>query len=379
MTLKVLLVTHFYPSHGGGIERVAEQLARRLTSAHDTTITWCASNTDSPPDDASFRFEPMSALNIVERVTGFPYPLWAPSSLFRLARLVREVDAVHVHDGIYVGSLVAAAIARRYRKRLVVTQHIGAVPLRAPLRWLLALANQVAARLVLGSADAVGFISPAVRRYFAELAGDRRSFHYVANGVDLDVFSPVSEAPSELRRRLGFDGDRPLLLFVGRFVPKKRLPVLRDMAAARPDWQWCVIGDGPEQPVAWELPNVSVRKSMLQKELADYYRAADLLVLPSEGEGFPLVVQEAMACGLPSCITPDVAAGSTVPKELMIRLQGSRTETARMGAAAIEEWLRLPPSSRHALRNACASFAARSWSWDAAAQTHGDWLRGSSA
>src|SRR4051794_15686106 len=126
--MRIVLVTHFYPAHGGGVENVAAQLAAHM-AATGAEIVWCASDTDALPELGGVRCEPMASFNGVERFSGFPYPLWGPRSLMRLARWVRGADAVHVHDCIYAGSLVASWLARRYRKRLVVTQHIGLVPL----------------------------------------------------------------------------------------------------------------------------------------------------------------------------------------------------------------------------------------------------------
>jgi glycosyltransferase involved in cell wall biosynthesis len=339
-------------------------------------VIWCASDTDAPPDLPGVRCEPMASFNGVERLSGFPYPLWGPRSLWRLAGWVRSADAVHVHDCIYAGSLAAAFLARRHRKRLVVTQHIGVVPLPPLLRPVLACANRLGAWGVLRRADGVGFISPAVRSYFEALAGPSPRFHYVANGVDGGIFHPGEGDPQARRAALGFDPERPLMVFVGRFVAKKRLPLVREMAALRSDWQWCVIGHGPEQPQAWRLPNVRVLPPMAQEDLAAYYRAADLLVLPSEGEGFPLVVQEAMACGLPGCITAEVAQGATMPADLWLELPEAPGETAQRGAAAIAAWLALPPAQRLAQRTACARYAADTWRWDAAARLHLGWMRG---
>ena len=376
--MKIVLVTHFYPAHGGGVENVAAQLAARMAAA-GAEVTWYASNTDAAPAITGVRCEPMATFNGVERISGFPYPLWGPRSLMRLARSVRSADAVHVHDCIYAGSLAASWLARRHRRRLVVTQHIGRVPLPLLLRPVLACANRIGAATVLRHADGVGFISPAVRHYFEDLGGTSRRFHYVANGVDGGIFHPVPGDPAERRAALGFDGARPLLLFVGRFVAKKRLPLVREMAALRPDWQWCVIGHGPEQPQGWGLPNVRVLPPMEQRDLAACYRAADLLVLPSEGEGFPLVVQEAMACGLPACITAEVAAGARMPRELWVELPDGPGTTAPHRIAAIEHWLAQPKPEREALGRACTDYAAKAWQWDEAARAHLAWMRGEDA
>lgn len=371
--MRIALVTHFYPAHGGGVEKVAAQLAAHM-AADGAEVVWCASDTDPSPDLPGVRCEPMATFNGIERLTGFPYPLWSPRSLARLAACVRAADAVHVHDCIYAGSLLAAWLARRHRKRLVVTQHIGVVPLPSLLRPVLGCANRIGARTVLRPAHGVGFISPAVRSYFETLGGPSGRFHYVANGVDGEVFGPVDGDVRERRAALGVDPERPLMLFVGRFVPKKRLPLVRAMAQLRPDWQWCVIGNGPERPQDWDLPNVRVLPPMDQQRLAAYYRAADLLVLPSEGEGFPLVVQEAMACGLPACITADVAAGSEMPTGLWLELPQGQGETARGGVSAIDAWLRRPEAQRLALREQCARHAATHWQWEAAVQAHLKWM-----
>ncbi len=363
--MKVALITHFYPAHGGGIELVAQQVAGRLAASHACDIVWLASDSDPPPELAGVSVQPMRTWNAVERLTGMPYPLWSPGSLRRLARAIREADAVHVHDCIYQGSLVAATLARWYGKRLVVTQHIGQVPIRNPLlRYALAALNPIAGWLVLGRAQAVVFISLVVKAYFERLLGRRTEFTYFPNGVDTTVFRPGELAKGELRSRLGLDPARPVLLFVGRFVPKKRLPVVRALAAARQDWQWCLIGEGPEDPRSWRLPNVQVRDRLDHAALADSYRAADLLVLPSEGEGFPLVVQEAMACGLPVCCSREVASAGALSDGVWAEITPTNGVAAvEKSIASIDSLLSLIRQSGHETRRACLDQALM-WSWE---------------
>src|SRR5207244_5280709 len=103
---------------------------------------------------------------------------------------------------------------------------------------------------------------------------------------------PAKGERKQLRGELGMSDERRNLLFVGRFVEKKGLAAIRAMAAAKPEWDFWLAGGGPIDPRSWELPNVKVLGRKSREELAELYRAADAPVLPSVGEGFPLVVQE---------------------------------------------------------------------------------------
>ena len=204
--MRVLLVTHYYAEHRGGVEIVAGELAKRLAPLGVETVWVASAGPPAARASQGIRRLPVPACNFTERRLGFPYPLWGPRSLLRLGRQVRSCDVVHLHDSLYLGNVVAYLWARWHRKPVVVTQHVGPIPYSSRLlRGLLGLANRTLARLVLGGCDQAVFISPRVRDYFARLVGFRRSPWYLANGVDPALFCPVDEGERQtVRARLGW-------------------------------------------------------------------------------------------------------------------------------------------------------------------------------
>ena len=366
-----LLVTHYFQSHGGGVEIVAGELARRLAD-RGASIEWFASATDVPPNHPGVVCRPQAALNVTERRLGVPFPVWSPASFFRLARAVRRASVVHIHDAVYVANFVAAMLALLLRKRLVVTQHVGFVPFRsAVLRVALAAANQIAVRAVLRRADATVFVSPVVRRYFERLAGPSERYVDVANGVDGELFS-MSQPEHRLaaRRGLGLRDTQPRMLFVGRFVEKKGLDLVRKIAVRTPEWRWYMAGDGAIDPAAWGLDNVRVLGRVSQQSLAGLYAAADMLVLPSVGEGFPLVVQEALSAGLPVAVHVETREAGALPSSVCAAEDVRGADAVDRWVNALRRFVQAAPAEQRARRDACRELASRRWSWEATCERY---------
>jgi glycosyltransferase involved in cell wall biosynthesis len=370
--IRVALVTHYYPAHLGGLERVAGELALRLARDNAAQIEWHASDCDSPPRDGTgLRCVPARSCNAAEGRLGFPYPLWSIGALWRMARAARDADVVHLHDCLYLPNLVAFVAARLARRPVVVTQHVGFVPFRNPvLRMMLSAANRLLGSLVLRGASQVVFVSDAVRGYFSARVRFRAAPVVVANGVDTDRFAAAGpDRRTQLRVGLGVAQGRPLFVFVGRFVEKKGLRILQELTARLPHAQWVFAGWGPLDPSAWRRPNVAVMHRAGIDELAGLYQAADLLVLPSVGEGFPLVVQEAMACGTPALVGTETAAGCPEAGELLLSEPVGGADTSARWGARLDSLL-ASPGSLEALRPKVAAFAREHWSWERCADRY---------
>lgn len=175
----------------------------------------------------------------------------------------------------------------------------------------------------LRSADAVITASRAFADLVVGLHGlDSRRVHAVHPGVDADRFSPLS-APDrdEVRRRLGVAPGQHLVVTARRLVPRMGLEGLVGAWSGEDGARLVIIGDGPLRPelerrATAGSKGVSLTGRVSDDDLVAWYRAADLVVVPSvELEGFGLVVLEALACGTP-VIASDVGGLSEVLSEM---------------------------------------------------------------
>jgi glycosyltransferase involved in cell wall biosynthesis len=179
-----------------------------------------------------------------------------------------------------------------------------------------------------------------------------------SNGVDVERFSP---GPSCVREQLNLPAKAPVLGFVGRLTCDKGLPELMEafdaILRARPEAHLLLVGwfDAAEDALSAGLRtrienHPRVRCAGFVADTAPYYRAMDLMILPTWREGFPNAVLEAAATGIPVITT--IATGSrdsVVPEvtgllippgypeaitEAVLKLLGDPDRRRRMGEAA---------------------------------------------
>lgn len=371
--MKILMATHYFASHQGGVEIVAGKLFHELTSLNHQVV-WIASNASPPPDlHEDGRVIEMRASNVIERKLGVPFPIPTLGALKKMRQEVGRTDIVLIHDCLYLTNICAFLFARLHQVPVVVIQHIGLVPYsNLVLRGLMRIANAAISRPMLRRADQVVFISETTKQYFQGLCFRRRPIT-IFNGVDSDTFRPcnANETKADIRRTFGLPPNVPVILFVGRFVEKKGLAILRYAVNLAPNYTWVFAGWGPLDPRKWNAANVHVFSDLHGSALADLYRSVDVFVLPSTGEGFPLVVQEALASGLPVVCGLDTANADPDATSLVwgVNLQPDHATSARI-VLEVTEKLISASSNSDAQSEQRRRFASSRYSWRRAAERY---------
>lgn len=371
------MLSHYFEERRGGIEIVAAALARELAKLGFAPL-WLATGDAGRGEEVGYPRMALAASDMAGKLLHIPYPILFPSAWRLIFRETARSDVILTHDALYLTSICAYLAARLHRKPLIVVQHVGFVPFRNPfLRALMKLANRCIAAPVLRGAYQVIFISQLTMAHFAHLRW-RRAPVLVFNGVDTGTFSPIEGLADRhsARQALGLPAEKPIALFVGRFVEKKGLHVLGLMARMRGDVVFAFAGQGELDPVHWGLTNVQVFSGLSGSTLASLYRASDVLVLPSAGEGFPLVVQEALACGLAVICGTDTARADSQATAFLEGVEVDLTNPGRTAQAFSEELTRaLARRPSEAARHERAAFVAARYSWERSAASYASILQ----
>jgi glycosyltransferase involved in cell wall biosynthesis len=135
--------------------------------------------------------------------------------------------------------------------------------------------------------------------------------------------NPISrQRKDSIRKVLGLNPDKKIAIAVGRFIPLKRYDQLILAWMNMPiDFELLLIGGGEEEKTYRKLiddnhiTNISIDGYHPKEELMQYYMAADVFVHPTSYDVWGLVVNEAMACGLPVIVSDKCVAGLELVKD----------------------------------------------------------------
>ncbi len=290
-------IAGLYPPHLGGEELVAQRLATLQARAHDVTVyTSDVGAADAP------RREQAGRLRVIRdralRVGSTPV---VPRLVTRLLRHRPRPDVVHVHGGLAAWPEMVQLATSARRVPYVVHVHLMVRPSSRAGRVLLPLYQRTLYGRFLRRAALVICLTEAMRRSVTETFGvPAHRVAVVPNGVDGDRFRPGDFAARAERE----------LLFVGRLTEQKNvLAAVQAMAYLPPDVHLRVVGDGPQRAAVRRLvddlglANVTVEGRLDPAGLAEAYRRATVVLLPSTHEGLPLVLLEALSTGAPVVCT----------------------------------------------------------------------------
>jgi D-inositol-3-phosphate glycosyltransferase len=295
---RVLITTHYWPPHVGGIETVAVEHARRLSErGWDVMVATSRLAGDrSSEQHGRVLVERFRCFNGAESALNIPVPLMSPTMLCNLWKRASEVDVIVAHGHVYVGTLYAALAARRFGKPFVLVQHSPFVDYGLVRNLLERVADRAIGSRVIRSAHSVIAVSEFTATFVRSLVPEV-PIVILRSAIDSDRFSANEEGPKR---------QRPVVFTVRRLVPRNGVDLLVEawrLGGLSERADLVIGGAGPQMAHIRGLAagDTSIRLigHIPAEELPTRYRDADIFVLPSRsGEGFGLVVLEAMASGL---------------------------------------------------------------------------------
>src|SRR5579885_2487006 len=296
---RVIHISHAYPPALGGLEKVVQALARTQAKA-GMNVSVITSQYHSSPLMREDQGEDEDSL-VVTRLKPWTIACTRimPALPVKLSKL-NSSDIVHLHiASAYIPEMVLLfSKIKRYKYiahlhlDLEPTSHAG-ILLKIYKPFVLRYVLQHAAYVIVFTKEQKNTVH---RQYNIDLA----RIVIIPNGVE-NVFSQKKQ------RHLH---KKPRLLFVGRLEKQKNIPqLLHALRGISEKFETFVVGEGSllseHKKSAKELglKDINFVGRADGKKLLNYYKKSDIFVLPSEREGMPLALLEAMAMGLPVVAT----------------------------------------------------------------------------
>ncbi|CAN0618267.1 GalNAc-alpha-(1-_4)-GalNAc-alpha-(1-_3)-diNAcBac-PP-undecaprenol alpha-1,4-N-acetyl-D-galactosaminyltransferase [Burkholderia multivorans] len=294
--MKVMIVVHSLL--GGGAERVAANLAHDWAERgwDVSLVTLLSQASDFYTVGSQVR---RIALNLADGSNSIIDNALTANvrRIVRLRRVIRT-DAPHVVLGIDTpGSVLSILASRGLPCKVIATEH-SHPPQIGGRRW------KILRRWLYSSADQVVALTRETGAWLEQHCRCKR-VKVIPNAVSLPI--PVIEPVLETGPIVA--ADRRMLLAVGRLVETKGFDRLIDafaqIAADVPQWDLVILGDGREHDALQSrLASAGLTGRVLLPgragNVADWYARADLYVMSSRFEGFPMTLTEAMASGCPA-------------------------------------------------------------------------------
>lgn len=302
--MRILEVVHYFYPHVGGVEKFVKNLSKDLISlGHQVTVltTWLpGTKSDEQLNGIQIkRYRPWCTVFRNPITLGMLYP--------RVD--VQNYDLIHAHVYYSFAAIAAGWIKRAYKKPLVITCHGNLISGNKLVDYIEPIYTNSVGKLLLSQADCITVMSESEKNRLIEMGIDNNKLFYLPNVIDLeqwDRYKEICGLPFEQK----FLEENKIILFVGSIIERKGVDYLikaLPLIYKRIPNAFCVfVGDGYFMNQAKHLINeLNIGKRVFfagqleSQRLAEYYRIADVYVLPSLAEGLPTTMLEAATFSKP--------------------------------------------------------------------------------
>ncbi|MDD5893550.1 MAG: glycosyltransferase family 4 protein [Coriobacteriaceae bacterium] len=311
--MRIAMIGHKrFGSREGGVEVVVTELAKRMAALGHEVTCYDRSGSDVMTGDvAETRERIIDGVRVVPVKTIDKKGLAAASASYYAtkAAIADKPDVIHFHAE---GPCAVLPMAQRAGIRTVATIH-GLDWQRAKWGKLGSAYIKHGERAAVKSADEIIVLSRSAQEYFEQTYNRKTVF--IPNGMDPKECHPAGE----IKRRWNLE-ENSYILFVGRLVPEKRPELLIDAFKNIETDKRLVIAGGGSDTSEYEQQLHEQAKGdsrilftgfVTGESLAELYSNAYCYVLPSDVEGMPMSLLEAMAYGR-ACVTSDIPECSDV-------------------------------------------------------------------
>lgn len=359
--MRIAMIGHKrYGSREGGVEVVVTELARRMAALGHEVTCYDRSGADVMTGDAADCHErTVDGVRVVPVRTIDRKGLAALSSSYfaTLAAIKDGPDVIHYHAE---GPCVPLPLARRAGIRTVATIH-GLDWQRAKWGRLASTYIKMGERAAATKADGLIVLSKSAQSYFEGAYG--RTATFIPNGIEKKRPRPANQ----IKDKWGLD-EGSYLLYLGRLVPEKRPEILIEAYKGLDTDKKLVIAGGGSDTSEYEAflretaqgdPRILFTGFVNGEPLEELYSNCYAYVLPSDVEGMPMSLLEAMAYGR-CCVTSDIPECADV-----LAGNGVTFEKGSAGSLKSALQLLLADSERTAALGAAAkSHVEKTYNWD---------------
>lgn len=320
----------FYPAWAyGGPVPVAFNISKELIKRGHEVVVYATDTVDATTRQKP-RYMEVEGMRIFYFRNISNWLAWrrnflAPGMLFRFRKDIKDFHIIHIHGFRNFQAVLVHHYAKKHGVPYVIQAH-GSLVTFFQKGLLKKIFDRLWGYRILKDATKVIALTQTEATQYESLGVSKEKIEIVPNGIDLTEFQDLPKR-GEFRKKYGLNNEQKLILFLGRINSIKGLYILikafKNLYKEANEALLIIVGpdDGYLETLKQLIKKLQITEKVIitgplyGQDKLEAYIDADIYVLPSIYETFPITVLEACACGLPIILSDRCGIADTIDNQ----------------------------------------------------------------